>query len=178
MTVTLDRLQLAEVPAQPGAAPALRLSLTPDGASRGRLDGAWWPRSHDLLTELPPLAAELDARWGRVTRVVLNPTHWPVIPHLIPVAGHVVHGGWFLQEQDENEVMVRSYAPRRLDLLVVPPHTGEAEAADLMTAAADPANTRTASELLVGWPAVDGMAAAGPDGPKRVFPGLSLTATS
>ncbi|MBT2408820.1 MULTISPECIES: DUF5994 family protein [unclassified Streptomyces] len=96
--------------------PQLRLSLTPDGATAGRLDGAWWPPSHDLFTELPSLAAELDEQWSRVTRVALNPNHWPVIPHLIPVAGHVVHGGSFSQEQDPNEIMVCSFAPLRLDL--------------------------------------------------------------
>ncbi|WP_327071111.1 DUF5994 family protein [Kitasatospora sp. NBC_01302] len=153
MTVTLDRVQPTETPALAATEPTLRLSLTPDGTAPGRLDGAWWPRSHDLLIELPLLVAELDERWGRVTRVVLNPTHWPVIPHLIPVAGHVVRCGWFRQEQDENEVMVRPYAVRRLDLLVVPPQTGEAEAGMLMSAAAGPTNARTASELLAQRPA-------------------------
>ncbi|MEU9128807.1 DUF5994 family protein [Kitasatospora sp. NPDC048540] len=126
----------------------LRLSLTPDGATAGRLDGAWWPRSHDLLAELPSLAKELDGRWGRVTRVTVNPAHWPVIPSRIPVAGHVVHAGWFQQEQDRNEIMVRSYGTSRLDLLVIPPDTDGVEAARLLAAAADPANTHTASDLL------------------------------
>ncbi|MFD9107995.1 DUF5994 family protein [Streptomyces bottropensis] len=31
-----------------------------DGASRGLLDGAWWPRSRDLLVELPALTRMLD----------------------------------------------------------------------------------------------------------------------
>ncbi|MEV7357989.1 DUF5994 family protein [Kitasatospora sp. NPDC091276] len=152
MTVPLDHVQPVPAPATPG--PVLRLLLTPDGSAPGRLDGAWWPRSRDLVAEIPALAVELDERWGRVTRVVLNPTHWPVIPRRIPVAGRMVHAGWFLQEQDENEIMVRSYAPRRLDLLVVPPQSGEAEAAKLMNAAADPANTRTASELIAQWTAL------------------------
>ncbi|MCX5208218.1 DUF5994 family protein [Kitasatospora sp. NBC_00240] len=147
MTVTFDRVNTPRTPAAP-----LRLTLTPDGAAAGRLDGAWWPRSDDLLAELPSLAKELDGRWGRVTRVTLNPAHWPVIPPRIPVAGHVVHAGWFQQEQDPNEIMVRSYAPLRLDLLVIPPRTDEAAAAELMASAADPANTLTASDLLAAGP--------------------------
>ncbi|MFD4911118.1 DUF5994 family protein [Kitasatospora purpeofusca] len=149
MTVPLDRTQPVPAPAARG--PVLRLSLTPDGSAPGRLDGAWWPHSRDLVAEIPALAAELDERWGRVTRVVVNPTHWPVVPRRIPVAGRMVHVGWFLQEQDENEMMVRSYAPWRLDLLVVPPESSEVVAVGLMNAAADPANTRTASELLARW---------------------------
>ncbi|MFB9366976.1 DUF5994 family protein [Kitasatospora albolonga] len=122
--------------------------MAPDGVRAGRLDGAWWPQSRDLLLELPALAAELDKRWGRVTRITVNPAQWPLIPRRIPVAGHTVHAGWFTTEQDEHMIMVCSYAPRRLNLLVVPPQTDAADAARLMAGAADPANTRTASELL------------------------------
>ncbi|WP_457032940.1 DUF5994 family protein [Kitasatospora sp. P5_F3] len=143
MAQILDRATMPTTPE-----PTLRLSLAPDGVRAGRLDGAWWPRSRDLLLELPSLAAELDRRWGRVTRITVNPAQWPVIPSRIPVAGHTVHAGWFTTEQDEHMIMVCSYAPHRLSLLVVPPQTDAVDAAGLMSAAADPANTRTASALL------------------------------
>ncbi|MFJ5231155.1 DUF5994 family protein [Kitasatospora sp. NPDC088391] len=144
MTTTSDRAPTA--PAALESTP--RLSLSPRGARPGRLDGAWWPRSRDLLLELPSLAAELDARWGRVTRITVNPAQWPVIPRRVPVTGHTVHVGWYTTEQDEHMIMVCSYTPRRLELLVVPPQTDSTGAARLMAEAADPANTRTASELF------------------------------
>ncbi|RGD59061.1 hypothetical protein DR950_15905 [Kitasatospora xanthocidica] len=125
----------------------------------GRLDGAWWPRSRDLLLELPALAADIDGRWGRVTRITVNPAQWPVIPRRIPVAGHTVHAGWFTTEQDEHTIAVFSYSPLRLNLLVVPPETDAVDAARLMAEAADPAGTRTASDLLAAG--TDG-GAAGP----------------
>ncbi|QKW17973.1 hypothetical protein HUT16_01880 [Kitasatospora sp. NA04385] len=158
MTAMSDRA--AAVPTALESTP--RLSLAPQSARPGRLDGAWWPRSRDLLLELPSLAAEIDERWGRITRITVNPAQWPVIPRRIPVTGHTVHAGWYTTEQDEHMIMVCSYAPRRLELLVVPPGTDSADAARLMAAAADPANTRTASELLAAgaarsraasWPA-------------------------
>ncbi|MFC5889417.1 DUF5994 family protein [Kitasatospora sp. CM 4170] len=128
---------------------AARLSLAPPGERPGhRLDGAWWPRSRDLLLELPSLAADLDERWGRITRITVNPAQWPVVPSRIPVTGHTVHAGWFTTEQDEHTIAVFSYAPRRLTLLVVPPNTDAVDAARLMSEAADPAGTRTASDLL------------------------------
>ncbi|MEV4612234.1 DUF5994 family protein [Kitasatospora sp. NPDC049258] len=145
MTVALDRVTIA----RPSDS-ALRLSLAPSGVRPGRLDGAWWPRSRDLLSELPSLAAELDKRWGRVTRIAVNPAQWPVIPRRIPVAGHTVHVGWFTTEQDQHLIVVSSYPPLRLDLLVVPPRTDPLDAARLMSEAADPACHRTASELLEG----------------------------
>ncbi|MFF4652870.1 DUF5994 family protein [Streptomyces sp. NPDC001380] len=143
MTATLDRTATPEAPE-----PAVRLSLAPDGVRAGRLDGAWWPRSRDLLLELPSLAAELDRRWGRVTRITVNPAQWPAVPRRIPVAGHTVRAGWFTVEQDEHVISVSSYTLHRLDLLVVPPPTDAVGAARLMTRAADPADTLTASALI------------------------------
>ena len=74
---------------------SLRLSLAPTDSAPALLDGAWWPRSRDLEAELPSLTAVLDPLWGRITRVTVNPTQWPVIPRKVPVAGHVVNVGWF-----------------------------------------------------------------------------------
>ncbi|GAA2264594.1 MULTISPECIES: DUF5994 family protein [Kitasatospora] len=159
MTATFD--PAASQP--PGPEPPVRLSLTPGSATPGRLDGAWWPRSHDLLRELPPLATALDPKWGKITRVTVNPTHWPVIPRRVPVAGHVIHVGWFEQEQDADEVIVCSFIPLRLELLVIPPETDAATAEQLMTAAADPANTHTGTDLLTaaGVPTADHPTAGG-----------------
>ncbi|MEU8512582.1 DUF5994 family protein [Kitasatospora sp. NPDC048722] len=142
MTTTLDRATPATLDS------TVRLSLAPRGVRPGRLDGAWWPRSRDLLLELPALAADIDERWGRITRITVNPAKWPVIPPRIPVTGHTVHAGWFTTEQDEHTIAVFSYAPRRLNLLVVPPETDAVDAARMMAEAARPANTMAASDLL------------------------------
>ncbi|WP_371498375.1 DUF5994 family protein [Kitasatospora sp. NBC_00374] len=145
MTVTFDRA----INPRPSESP-VRLSLAPDGVRPGRLDGAWWPRSRDLLIEIPSLVAELDQRWGRVTRITVNPAQWPEIPRRIPAAGHIIHVGWFTTEQDEHTIMVCSYAPPLLELLIVPPATDVVDAARLMSEAADPGGARTASALLGG----------------------------
>jgi hypothetical protein len=128
--------------------PPVRLSLVPAGSTPARLDGAWWPRSRDLTAELPPLTAVLDARWERITRVTVNPTHWPAIPRKVPVAGHDVHVGWFKEEQDPHQLMLVSFRVGRWDLLVIPPGTPAAMARWLMAAAADPLRTSTGSQLI------------------------------
>ncbi|MFD6025653.1 DUF5994 family protein [Streptomyces griseoluteus] len=122
---------------EPVAAPAARLALKTDGASRGLLDGAWWPRSRDLLSELPALTDVLDPLWGRITRIAVNPEHWPVIPRKIPVSGHIVKAGWFTAEIDPHKLLLLSYNTGRFDLLVIPPGTGAESAARLMAAASD-----------------------------------------
>jgi hypothetical protein len=120
---------------EPVATPAARLALKADGASRGLLDGAWWPRSRDLLSELPALTGVLDPLWGRITRIAVNPKYWPVIPHRVPVDGHIVKVGWFTPEIDPHKLLLLSYRTGRWDLLIIPPETGAESAARLMAAA-------------------------------------------
>ena len=134
---------------------AVRLALTPAGSAPGLLDGAWWPRSRDLLRELPSLAAELDPIWGRITHATVNPTYWPVIPHKVPAAGHTVHVGWFAAEQDPHQVTLHSYTEGRWDLLVVPPETDPATAARLMAAASAPGGVRSPTRLMADGGAGD-----------------------
>ena len=151
MSVPLLRLPSVPLPPPRAESPPLRLALRPaasgGGLRVGALDGAWWPHSDDLLRELPSLVAVLDREWGRITRVAVNPTHWRPLPREIPAQGHVVKVGWFT-EQDPHELLLLSYRTGRWDLLVVPPHTGQAAAARLMTAAADPAGAPSASALI------------------------------
>ncbi|MBW8705592.1 hypothetical protein MBT84_38900 [Streptomyces sp. MBT84] len=145
---------------EPVAAPAARLALKIDGTSRGLLDGAWWPRSRDLLSELPALTDVLDPLWGRITRIAVNPEHWPVIPRKVPVDGHIVKVGWFTPEIDPHKLLLLSYGTGRWDLLVIPPETGAASAARLMAAASDyDGPPLTASALIAADEARQGVSA-------------------
>jgi hypothetical protein len=148
MTATISPPPTAEADDRSSSSSSLRLSLAPAGPAPALLDGAWWPHSRDLGAELPALAAVLDPLWGRITRVTVNPTHWPVVPHKVPVAGHTVKVGWFLDQQDPHELLLLSYRAGRWNLLVIPPQTSPAEAAWLMAAASDPLGTSTASRLM------------------------------
>ena len=148
MTATISLPATAEADDRSLSSSPLRLSLAPAGPAPALLDGAWWPRSRDLESELPFLTAVLDPLWGRITRVTVNPTHWPVVPRKVPVAGHVVKVGWFLAEQDPHELLLLSYRTGRWNLLVVPPQTTPVSAAWLMAAASDPLGTSTASRLM------------------------------
>jgi hypothetical protein len=126
----------------------IRLLLAAPGVKQGRLDGAWWPRSRELAIELPALTDELDHRWGRITRIAVNPASWPVIPRKVQVTGHVVKVGCFTPELDPDTLLLLSYTAGRWDLLVIPPETSPTAADRLMTAAADPHNTLKGSLLI------------------------------
>ncbi|MFF8280658.1 DUF5994 family protein [Streptomyces lateritius] len=83
----------------------------------------WTARSRDLQAELPALTAGVGPAVGPHPRVTVNPTHWPAIARKVPVAGHVVHGGWFLAEQDPHDLLLLSYRVGRRNLQVVLPQT-------------------------------------------------------
>ncbi|MFI8165521.1 DUF5994 family protein [Streptomyces sp. NPDC085931] len=148
MTATISPPPTAEADDRTFSSSTLRLSLAPAGPAPALLDGAWWPHSRDLGAELPALAAVLDPLWGRITRVTVNPTHWPVVPRKVPVTGHTVKVGWFLDQQDPHELLLLSYRAGRWNLLVIPPQTSPAAAAWLMAAASDSLGTSTASRLM------------------------------
>ena len=57
-----------------------RFRLKPTAHDSGYVDGAWWPRSDDLMTELPDLVAVLSVRLGTISRVMYNPTEWRTTP--------------------------------------------------------------------------------------------------
>ncbi|MEV1062773.1 DUF5994 family protein [Streptomyces sp. NPDC050263] len=135
----------------PFRAPTARLALRSKSPCAGpaELDGAWWPRSRDLPSELSALADVLDPLWGRITRIAVNPRHWPILPPRILVNGHAVKVGRFTSELDPHAILLLSYTAGSWNLLVIPPETGARSAARLLAAAsADTGAPLTATVLM------------------------------
>ena len=57
-----------------------RLALCERDQTRGAVDGAWWPKSFDLSSELPDLVAVFGSWIGEVHRVVYDPSVWLPAP--------------------------------------------------------------------------------------------------
>jgi Family of unknown function (DUF5994) len=127
---------MAAVLQPPPSPPMARLRLAPRGAVSLRVDGAWWPRSRDLLTELPPLIGALPREWGKIVGVTVNAQRWADSPGRILVGHHVVR----LRRESvwRRRYTVSLLAPHhgRRDLLVVPPELAAADAEYLMAAVA------------------------------------------
>lgn len=120
--------------------PSPRLRLAPRSALPRRLDGAWWPRSHDLLAELPQVLAALPRAWGQITLVTVNGAAWAAAPGRMFVANQVVRLHRTATMHAPDTVILLAPGHGRWDLLVVPPDTTEEAAEPLMTAAlSDPA---------------------------------------
>ncbi|TMR12009.1 hypothetical protein ETD86_33900 [Nonomuraea turkmeniaca] len=148
----------------------VRLSLDPDLARRGAVDGAWWPASYDAGAELPALIAAIDQHLERrVLRVGLHVDTWGNIPHHIAAPGRQVKVGWF-RTIEPHVINLIIPGIEHLNLLVIPPDTtptaadnaldlatrcrGRTRPGDILAAANQngPADTTAEQELsLAGW---------------------------
>ena len=125
-----------------------RLRLKPRAPHTGYVDGAWWPHSDDLTTELPDLLAVLAVRLGPIDRVVYKAGDWADPPAEFVTAHAAVRlDGYRLQPPNTIEVLGRGGA--RTVLLVVPPHTGPDRAHATLMAAAAPNDESTVDGLLM-----------------------------
>ncbi|MFI6335956.1 DUF5994 family protein [Streptomyces sp. NPDC050535] len=121
------------------AQPLLRLRLAPHGGLPHRIDGAWWPRSYDLLAELPRLLAGLPRGWGHIGSVTVNGATWASVPARMLVLDRMVRLHSSTAVSAPHTVCLLAPSRGRWDLLVVPPDTPPDTAEPLMTAAAGPA---------------------------------------
>ncbi|MET9378900.1 DUF5994 family protein [Streptomyces sp. NPDC003035] len=129
---------------RPGTA-LLRLQTT--HSREGVLDGAWWPRSRDVATELPALIQALTTHLGPVTRVGLDTDAWEEVPTRVVVDDRVVHLDSFPVGDDT--VLITRGENDHFALLVVPPTTTPDAARDAMARAVDAGNVTQAAEILV-----------------------------
>ena len=123
-----------------------RLSLKPDSATTGFVDGAWWPASRDLAAEMPSLVAALGDRAGVVERVSYNIDAWNAVPRKVRVDGKVVRMGGFRSQPAATLKVVGE--GRALTLLVVPPETDQQAAHRVLAAASENGNTEGIDALL------------------------------
>ena len=146
MTPQQDRPDVGRHPTPPEHTPRLRLKAK--APHTGYVDGAWWPRSDDLTTELPDLLAVLSVRLGPIDRVLFKLTDWAKAPTKLTTGGRAVKlDGYRLQPS--NTVEVLGLNRNRIALLVVPPHTDPDHAHATMMAAAGPNNVSTVGGLFM-----------------------------
>ncbi|MBO3680456.1 DUF5994 family protein [Streptomyces sp. NEAU-YJ-81] len=116
--------------------PVLRLRLAPLGGLPRPIDGAWWPRSYDLLAELPRLLAGLPRAWGHISSVTVNGAKWSARPGRMLVSNQVVRLRRILAASTPHTVVLLAPGRGRWDLLVIPPNTTEEAAEPLLASAA------------------------------------------
>jgi hypothetical protein len=124
----------------------LRLRLKPTHRSCGFVQGAWWPRSAELGSELPALLAALSLRVGSIDSVLYHENDWSRAPLGIKHQGDQV----VISAHQEWPNVISLFGPRfgRLDLLVVPPYTEPTHAYNVVSKAASANDASTPDQLL------------------------------
>ncbi|MGW0969226.1 DUF5994 family protein [Streptomyces sp. NPDC002516] len=113
----------------------LRISApSAQGHMPRRIDGAWWPRSDDLTSELPQLLGGLPPAWGRIESVLVDAAVWAAFPGRLLVADQLVRLRRTTSRHAPSTVCLLAPGRGRWDLLVVPPAATDADAGSLMGA--------------------------------------------
>lgn len=126
---------------------SLRLRLKPAHRTCGSVQGAWWPRTEQLHTQLPSLLAALWPRVGSVDRVVYDETGWAPASLRMEFRGRsvILEGS---STTSTNVVSLIGEGFGRLVLLVVPPYTNPTRAYTAVMMASKPDDVSTPDELL------------------------------
>ena len=124
-----------------------RLRLKRKAPTTGYVDGAWWPHSDDLPTELPDLLAVLSVRLGEVARVMYNLGEWAAAPRKVSIDGRTVRLDGY-HRQPPNTLGVADGYGNKIVLLVVPAHTEPDRAHTIVMAAAAADDATNVDTLL------------------------------
>jgi hypothetical protein len=141
-----DVMTTPNIPPRSRASRPLRLRMAPDPGA-GVMDGGWWPRSRELVSELGELVDHLPVEHGRVVRASFSPPDWDTSSRGIPTATGAIKAG--SSAQDNAHLIVLTLADRRtLQLLVVPPALSQEQGEEALLAAATPGYAHSARCLL------------------------------
>jgi len=130
----------------PGSRRPLRLKLG-HAPGQDRLDGAWWPYSRDLESEVSDLVQQFPPTSGRISRAVYSLRDWDTAPSELVAGQRVVEVG--ASPRDDTHVLVVQLSDGgRLTLLVVPPDFTPGQGEEALLAGSTAGNRHTAGELL------------------------------
>jgi hypothetical protein len=148
-----------------------RIRLKPVGCQQA-VSGGWWPRSEDLLEELPALLAGLWDRLGNVHRVDYNMLTWPVAAGRQQLGGQWIQLDGCLTQHPQSISLGSAARGETMTLLVVPVDTDPAAADAALTVSATPGSGSSISAML----ATAGVAVGGRRGGDLTRPRASIRA--
>ena len=116
-----------------------RLQLKPYRSASEHIDGAWWPRSYDLVEELPALVTSVSERLGRVVMVGYRRNGWHDTPPLAEIGGHTIELLGFTSDEPASVILIGADG-RHLTLHVIRPDTSQEVALQALEEARVPAD--------------------------------------
>ena len=126
-----------------------RLRLRNPASLDGYVDGAWWPRTRDLPTELSLLLDDLTIDGHPVSRVIFNRSFWSASVRQILVGDHVVRlGGFTTPGTNMVNFIDNTGSRRRLDVLVIDPDADPSFAERALELASTTGNALRAADII------------------------------
>lgn len=101
-----------------------RLQLKPYRSVAEHVDGAWWPRTTNLVDELPALLTSVAERLGPVVMVGYRRNGWEETPPLLEIGGHTVELLGFTSDEPSTVILIGADG-HHLTLHVIRPDASE-----------------------------------------------------
>ncbi len=101
-----------------------RLQLKPYRSVSEHVDGAWWPRTTNVVDELPALLTSVAERLGPVVMVGYRRNGWEETPPLLEIGGHTVELLGFTSDEPSTVILIGADG-HHLTLHVIRPDAGE-----------------------------------------------------
>ncbi|WP_408632650.1 DUF5994 family protein [Mycobacterium saskatchewanense] len=136
--------------ASPAPSGTTRLALCGRDNTSGAVDGAWWPKSLDLSSELPDLLTVFGLWIGTVHRVVYDPSGWLPAPTRIIRRTEMVSLNPYRLVFSDTIYLAGTHS-RNAALFVLSPSSSTEEARHLMCevcTSAEPMNAGRLRQLL------------------------------
>ncbi|ULL09798.1 hypothetical protein CKW46_09095 [Mycobacterium liflandii] len=104
-----------------------RLQLRSFRPALEHVDGAWWPRSRQLVDELPGLVASITERLGPIVMVSYHRNGWEQTPTVAEIAGHTVELLGFSSDDPASLILIGQDG-HHLTLRVISPDASDQSA--------------------------------------------------
>lgn len=125
-----------------------RVSFRQPVSTAGFIDAAWWPRSLDLLVELPPLLEVLWTADREVRRITYDIAAWDPAPRRLQIRGRSVRLGGFNNSDPLTVRLSDPWGRERIDILVIAPMTDPGTAQRALLLAGQAGSTYRAGQIL------------------------------
>ena len=125
-----------------------RISFRQPVSTSGFIDAAWWPRSLDLTSELPPLLEVLWTAAREISRITYNSGAWDRAPRRMRIEGRTVRLGGFATSDPLTVRLSDAWGAERIDMVVIAPPTDSALARRVLLLASQADSLYRAEEIL------------------------------
>ncbi|MFW0791904.1 DUF5994 family protein [Gordonia sp. CPCC 205333] len=125
-----------------------RVALKAHATTNDHIDGAWWPHSSQLESEIRDLIETVSERINPVVRVVFHENDWVHSLSRIQVDNHLIRLDGY-RYWPSGVVKLRGTNDKQaLTIMVIPPNTSTPAAATILAAASNRRDNSTVGELM------------------------------